>query len=140
MRTLAIDWGAKKSGLAVCDELGLTVRPLATVRGNAENQLRELQEIIHSEEIARIVVGVPLSADGLTGDAANRVLAFIETLKSQVSCPIVTWNERLTSFAADEWMRERGYSFKERQRRSDEIAAAILLEDFLSSALNRPQS
>lgn len=132
-RTLAIDWGQKRTGFAICDELGMTVRPLETVRGPKETVLQRVVELISDYDVQRIVVGVPLGAEGQIREAAERILALVEELKGMVTCPVYTWNERLTSYAADEWMRERGYSARERQQRSDEIAAAILLEDFLAS-------
>lgn len=134
MRVLAIDWGVKRTGLAICDELGLTVRPLTTLHGASRKLIPQIANLVIEHEVEQVVVGLPLGANGGVGDAALRVQAFVDVLKATLTCPVVTWNERLTSYAADEWMKEQGYSSREREQRSDEIAAAILLEDYLSVA------
>ncbi len=136
MRVLAVDWGKKKTGLAVSDELGITVRPLTTLRNlPPAGLIQRIADIVAEDNIQCVVVGLPLAADGSTNDAAERVARFVERLRPALACPVETWNERLTSYAADEWMKERGYSREERDRRSDEVAAAILLEDYLADRL-----
>ena len=78
------------------------------------------------------VVGLPLRMDGTVGDAAERVMRFIRELQHKLQIPIVPYNERLTSREADEILRERGADARERRARSDEIAAAIILQDYLN--------
>jgi putative Holliday junction resolvase len=70
--------------------------------------------------------------DGTAGDAARRVQHFIRELEGKLTIPVVAYDERLTSRAADELLRERGVDATERRARSDEIAAAIILQDYLS--------
>lgn len=138
MRILAVDWGAKRAGLAVCDELGLTVRPLATIHRKPGTSLIDaISAYVADLSVELVVVGVPLRADGSVGDAAARILGFAETLRRQLPCPVDTWNERLTSHAAEEWMRERRIPLKKRSQIIDQIAAAILLEDFLAAMAMR---
>lgn len=136
MRVLALDYGTHAIGAAVCDELQLTVRPLTTIRRKGQSHaavIQRIRELIEESEAALLVVGLPLRLDGTVGDAAERVLRFVADLRSAVTVPIVTQDERLTSHAADEMMREQGLDACARRTRSDEYAAAIILQDYLAS-------
>ncbi len=77
------------------------------------------------------MVGLPLNMDGTRGPAVARVESFIEDLRRNLSVPIVTIDERLTSYEADQMMREMGMNERERRARSDEYAATIMLQDYL---------
>ncbi len=134
MRIMAIDYGSKAIGVAISDELRLTVRPLTTLRRNKQSRnqiISQLQNLIEENEIAKLVVGLPLSLDGSFGDAAERVRIFISELKKTISIPIIEQDERLTSREAEEVMRELGFDLRKRKEKSDEYAAAIILQDYL---------
>ena len=134
MRIMAIDYGSKAIGVAISDELRLTVRPLTTLRRHKQSRnqiIAHLQNLIEEHEIAELVVGLPLSLDGSFGDAAERVMVFIGELKKTISIPIIEQDERLTSREAEEVMRELGFDLRKRKEKSDEYAAAIILQDYL---------
>ncbi len=134
MRIMAIDYGSKAIGVAISDELHLTVRPLTTLRRNKQSRnqiISQLHNLIAENEIAELVVGLPLSLDGSFGDAAERVRVFINELKKTISIPIIEQDERLTSREAEEVMRELGFDQRKRKEKSDEYAAAIILQDYL---------
>ena len=134
MRVMAIDYGAKAIGVAISDELQLTVRPLATIRREKRKYAQVIERIgalITEHEIGTLVVGLPLNMDGTRGPAVERVESFIEDLRRSLSVPIVTIDERLTSYGADQMMREMGMNERERRARSDEYAATIILQDYL---------
>jgi putative holliday junction resolvase len=134
MRVMAIDYGSKAIGVAISDELRLTVRPLTTLRRNKQSRnqiIAQLQNLIQEHEVAELVVGLPLSLDGSFGDAAERVRIFIVELKKIISIPIIEQDERLTSREAEEVMRELGFDMRKRKEKSDEYAAAIILQDYL---------
>jgi putative Holliday junction resolvase len=134
MRIMAIDYGTKAIGVAISDELQLTVRPLTTIRREKRKYpdvLDQLCRLIEENEIATLVVGLPLNMDGSRGDAAKRVERFIGDLRQRTSAPIVEVDERLTSHEADRILREMGASRNERRARSDEYAAMIILQDYL---------
>ncbi len=148
MRVMAIDYGTKAIGLAICDELQLTVRPLTTVRREKQNRkqtLERISELAHEHEIGALVVGLPLRMDGTRGDAAEKVETFIAELQAQLldsmesamAIPIVTIDERLTSYEADQILREMGVSQKERKAKSDEYAAVLILQDYLDGQSRR---
>ncbi|MEY3283878.1 MAG: hypothetical protein RIR86_1891 [Acidobacteriota bacterium] len=138
MRVLAIDYGSNAVGLAICDELQLTTRPLATIRRKSGRRVdlpQEIRRYVEQYEIATLVIGMPLNMDGSRGEAARRVERFIATLRSVVSIPIETIDERLTSREADSRLRAAGLGDRERRAKSDEYAAVIILEDFLAAAM-----
>jgi putative holliday junction resolvase len=134
MRILAIDYGERKIGIAVSDELQMTARPLTTIdRAPKQKSFARIAQFVSDLGIGRVVVGLPLRLDGTAGDAAARVEKFVAELAKHLSCPVVTWDERLTSHEAEERMREIGLGFAERNARIDEFAAMIILEDYLTA-------
>jgi len=135
MRVLAIDFGTKRIGTAISDELGITVRPVETIRRSAlERDLDHLKFLVEDLEAEAVVVGLPLRMDGTIGDAASEALRFADKLRSRLTVDVFTQDERLTSYEAEQMMIERGISRRERRDRSDEYAAMIILEDYLSAA------
>lgn len=134
MRLLAIDYGDKKLGLALSDGLGLTVRPLVTLeRVPKERSFQRIIAIVEEHSVEAVVVGVPLRLDGSAGDAALRVGRFMDELRSRLACPIVGWDEKLTSVEAEERMRLSGLRPAERKEKIDQYAAMVLLEDYINS-------
>lgn len=131
MRIMALDYGTRSIGVAISDELQITVRPLTTLSADAW-LIERIMALVIEYEVGTVVVGLPLRMDGTRGEAAERTEIFVRKLQSQLSIPIVMRDERLTSHAADELLRERGASLRERRARSDEYAAAIILQDYLA--------
>ena len=136
MRVLAIDYGSKAIGVAICDELRMTVRPLTTIRktGQSHEQIIEqLKNLVEENEVVTLIVGLPIRLDGSIGEAAERVKKFIAQLQTVISIPVIAQDERLTSREAEEMMHELGFDMRKRKEKSDEYAAAIILHDYLSS-------
>ncbi len=127
MRILGIDYGEKRIGLAVSDELEMLARGIATVpsRGTARNL----------EEIGRYVreygVGYPLRLDGTRGIQCEKVDAFMEALGSAFSVPIVPWDETLSTKEAEHALRQGGIGRKKRRKMVDRTAAAVILQGYL---------
>jgi putative Holliday junction resolvase len=133
MRALAIDLGTRNIGIAVSDALGLTVRPLETIRRSSdEKDIARIGTLVRDVEAEAVVVGLPLRLDGTMGDAANSAMRFAKKLGAQIDAPVTTQDERLTSYEADQLMSERGFSREKRRARSDEFAAMIILRDYLA--------
>jgi putative Holliday junction resolvase len=133
MRVLAIDLGTKNIGTAVSDALGMTVRPVETIRRSSnESVIARLKFLVEDLEAEAVVVGMPLRMDGTVGDAAAVAMRFIEKLRAQLDVKVFTQDERLTSYEAEQTMIERGLKRSERRARSDEFAAMIILQDYLS--------
>jgi putative Holliday junction resolvase len=133
MRVLAIDLGSKRIGTAVSDALGITVRPVETIRrSNARLDIARLRSLAEELEAEAVVVGLPLKLDGTAGDAAQATMRFVDRLQGEIRVPVFMQDERLTSYEAEEIMIERGLKRQERRARSDQYAAMIILQDYLS--------
>jgi len=137
MRILAIDYGARSIGLAITDELQLIVRPLIAISSKKEG-VERIRSICDEYDVETIVVGLPLRLDGTHGDAADRVTVFISELRGVIGVPIVTQDERLTTRAAEEMLRAQGVPWQKRREKIDAYAAAIILEDYLTSTRPSP--
>ena len=135
MRVLAIDFGTKRIGTAVSDALGISVRPVETIkRSSNERDIARLKALVEELEAEAVVVGLPLKMDGAEGDAARSVKRFARSLQSHLAVEVFTHDERLTSYEAEQIMAERGLSRSERRAQSDALAAMIILRDYLSTA------
>ena len=133
MRVLAVDFGSKRIGTAISDGLGISVRPVETIkRSSLERDISRLKFLVEDLEAEAVVVGLPLRMDGTAGDAAQSAMRFVERLKSKLDVAVFTQDERLTSYEAEQMMIERGFGREQRRARSDEFAAMIILQDYLS--------
>jgi putative Holliday junction resolvase len=135
MRVLAIDLGTKNIGTAISDELGITVRPVETIRRSSNDHvIARLKFLVQDLDAEAVVVGLPLKMDGTIGDAAAAAMRFIEKLSAELEVGVFTQDERLTSYEAEQMMIERGFTRSKRRARSDEFAAMIILQDYLSAS------
>src|SRR5215469_5954178 len=133
MRVLAVDLGTKNIGTAISDELGISVRPLQTLRRSSlSRDIAELKSLVEDLGAQAVVVGLPLRMDGTIGAAAEKALKFVEKLRAEIGVEVYTEDERLTSYEADQIMIAEGLGPRQRRARSDEVAATIILRDFLS--------
>ncbi|MCJ7729127.1 MAG: Holliday junction resolvase RuvX [Sedimentisphaerales bacterium] len=140
MRYLSIDYGAKATGLAVCDPTETIVSPLAVLR-TAKDLIGKILEFTRRENIEAIVLGLPLNMDGSSGGQADIIRAFADELKKHIAIPIFFQDERLTTFAAEEKLAHhpcgglapRKLTRKKKKSRIDAIAAAEILQQFLDS-------
>ena len=131
-RILAIDMGSKRVGLAVSDELCLTVRTLpALPRTPWKRLLSSLAELCEQFDVRSIVLGLPLRLNGTEGDAAQEVRRVARNLQLSLKLPLFFQDERLTSKDAESALRARGFQGGEISDRVDSEAASIILSDFL---------
>src|SRR6266705_7166477 len=116
MRVLAIDLGTKNIGTAISDALGITVRPVETIRRSAdERDIARLKFLVEDLEAEAVVVGLPLRMDGTVGDAATAAMRFTEKLRGRLDVAVFTQDERLTSYEAEQMMIERGFRSDKRR-------------------------
>jgi putative Holliday junction resolvase len=132
MKYLAVDYGVKRTGLAVCDPSQTICSPLA-VLDSTKGLIDKLVEIIKTENIQGVVVGLPLNMDDTEGPQSKLVRQFAERLRKAVDVPIHFQDERLSSFGADEKLGMTNLSRTEKKQRRDALAAADILENFLRS-------
>ncbi len=131
-RVLAVDYGRKRIGLALSDLLGLTAQPLATlVRVNRQNDLRRLREACRTHGVTHIIVGHPLHMTGEAGEMANEAARFAARLEKEIGISVELVDERLTSWEAEQTLAETKSSARRRGKPLDDVAAAVLLRDYL---------
>jgi putative holliday junction resolvase len=130
---LAIDLGAKRVGVAVTDELHITVSALAHIeRRSWKDLLSRVSGIIESYDARALVIGLPLNLDGTKGSAAEEALRIAENFAKSLNVPVFLQDERLTSVAAESELKSRGVATSEIKRLVDSEAAAIILRDFVA--------
>ena len=134
-RILGLDYGTKTVGVAVSDPLLLTAQGVEIIRRKEENKLRKtlarIEELVKEYGASRIVLGLPKNMNNSLGDRAEKSLAFKEMLERRTGLPVVMWDERLTTVAADRTMMEAGIRREHRREYVDEIAAVFILQNYL---------
>jgi putative Holliday junction resolvase len=134
MRILALDHGSKRIGVALSDELKLIAQPLEYISAEPfASFLARLKELLREKEVELILVGLPRNMNGSYGPAALKVQEFVAALRSAVTAPIKTWDERLTSAQANRFLIEGNVRREKRKEKVDKMAAAILLQSYLDS-------
>jgi putative Holliday junction resolvase len=137
-RILAIDLGTVRVGLALSDPLRITGQPMGRLPRRAlRDDLSALIEIIRANDVATVVVGHPLLMSGIRGERALDAEVFVERLRAQVRCPVVLWDERLTTVQAERALIEGNVRRKNRRNVVDSAAAALLLQSWLDAQLAR---
>lgn len=133
MRFLGVDYGTRRIGLAVSDELEWGAYPLVTIERSRRlaHDLAEIARRAAKEEAEGIVVGLPLNADGTRGPAAEAAAAFARALGKHTPLPITLWDEFLTTAEAEAELIAADVSRAKRRRVIDQVAAVHLLESFL---------
>ncbi len=138
-RILGIDYGSVNIGIAVSDELGLTAQALPPIRrSDSQNHIERLRAIVETHRVLRVVVGLPINMDGSVGAKAREVMEFVEALRLSLPVPVVTWDERLTTRAAERTLREQGARRRKRKRMVDTVAAQLILQSYLDSLGEKP--
>jgi putative pre-16S rRNA nuclease len=134
VRTLGVDLGERRIGLALSDEDGIVASPLATVERTGDRAaVREIARVVREREVDEVVLGLPLRLDGTEGPAAAAAQAFAERLRAEIDRPVHLWDERMTTVLAERAMIEGGARRGERKEKIDRVAAALLLQSFLDA-------
>ena len=134
MKSMGVDCGEKRVGLAVTDELGL----LAHARGSVprERAVDEIETLAREEDVAQVVVGLPLNMDGTEGMSARAARGFAEELMGR-GLTVTLFDERLTTAQAQSLLREAGIDSRRAKSRLDGASAQILLQTYADSRKNR---
>ena len=132
MRILALDHGSKRIGVAVSDETKTIAQPLEYIPAEPfADFLARLKELFVEKEVDLVLIGLPRNMDGSYGPAAQKVQTFIAVLKTAITVPIKTWDERLTSAQANRVLIQAKVRRDKRKEKVDKMAAAILLQSYL---------
>jgi putative Holliday junction resolvase len=129
-RILGVDFGRVRIGIAISDELGLLAHPLKTVSSSKE-AMKEIATVVREKDVERVVVGLPRHMDGRMGESAEEALALARKLRELLPCEVVTWDERLTTVAANRALRESGQRTRESRKIVDQVAAQMILQGYL---------
>ncbi len=132
MRTLGVDLGRVRIGLALADDVLRTARPLRVVTRRTEAaDLAAIADAVREYEVDRVVLGLPLNMDGTEGASARFARAFQPKLEAALGVPVELFDERLSSFEAEVRLRDQGFSSKDRRGMVDQEAAAVILQGWL---------
>ncbi len=129
-RILGVDFGRARIGVAVSDELGMLAHPVETIPASREAAKR-VAEIVREKNAERVVIGLPRHMNGTAGESAEEALAFAEKLRGLLPCEVVTWDERLTTVAANRALRDDGQKTKNSRGFVDQVAAQMILQGYL---------
>jgi putative Holliday junction resolvase len=136
MRTIGLDVGTKTIGIAVSDELGWTAQGVETIKRNLddpEKDWEKLATLIKEYTIINVVVGLPKNMNGTIGPSGEACQQLAEEIKRRFELPVVLWDERLTTVAAEKMLIAADMSRKKRKKVIDKIAAIMILQGYLDS-------
>lgn len=135
MRIMGLDFGSKTVGVAISDELLITAQGKEIIRRKEENKLRQtlarIEELIVEYDVQEIVLGLPKNMNNTEGERVELTLDFKEKLERRTGLPVATWDERLTTVAADRAMIEAGIRREDRKEHVDKLAAVFILQGYL---------
>lgn len=137
-RILGIDYGKRFVGVAISDPLNVTALPHSVIERPRPNKQRRLiaalKEICDDNSISCVVVGLPKNLDGSENERCEYTYEFCKLLHKRIDLPIYLWDERLTTIEADNALMEM--NVKDVKAHSDEVAATLILQDFLAAIKN----
>ena len=132
MRIMALDVGDRKIGVAISDAMQLIAQGKPTLRRTTiEADLEHLRNLVTENDVHRIIIGEPLHMDGRPSPQSLKTAKFARKLQKATQIPVVLWDERLSSFAAEEHLVEMGLNWRKRREQVDKMAAMIILQSYL---------
>lgn len=134
MRILGLDYGSKRIGVAVSDELEIIAQGLATItRKNQKNDLDEIAKVIRTYSAEKIIIGYPIKLDGSEGIQCEKVSRFAKLLEAKLRIPVIKWDETLTTKEAEDILIQAHVRREKRKRVVDKIAATLILQGYLDN-------
>ncbi len=130
-RILGVDFGRARIGVAVSDELGMLAHPVETIPAPPRNAAARIAELVREKNVERVVVGLPRHMSGILGESAAEALAFADKLRSLLPCEVVTWDERLSTVAANRALQTGGKKTRNSRSYVDQVAAQMILQGYL---------
>ena len=132
MRILGLDVGSVRIGVAMSDLLGITAQPVRVVQcSSLEADLDAIRQIVNNTGATKIIVGLPLNKEGQPGPQAEKVLAFVQSLRKKLGIEIETVDERFTTAMAERMLIAADVSRKKRKQVIDRVAAQQILQTYL---------
>jgi len=141
MRIVALDVGDVLIGVAISDPSEIIAQGLETIRRvGVKKDIETITDLVDQHEVGEIVVGLPKMMSGEIGIQAQKVLDFVEPLRSAVDIPVTMWDERLTTVTANRSLIEANVRRKKRKKVVDKVAAVIILQGYLDSRSSQRQT
>lgn len=138
MVIISVDYGDKRTGIAICDKLEMLASPVCVItEWNQEVLAKRIVEIANEKKAEQIVVGLPKNMDGSMGFRSEACQALGTLIQSLTEIPVVYWDERLTTVSAHRILSENNVRGKKRKNVVDAVAADIILQDYIDSRKNR---
>lgn len=136
-RVLGLDVGARRIGVALSDASAFLSSPLTTIRAiPRERAIAEIVRLARENEVVEVVVGLPLTLRGEIGPQAELIHAFVREITPALNLPVALFDERLTTVAAEQMLRDLGVKPEKRKQQIDQVAASIILQDYLDHTRN----
>ena len=137
MRILGLDFGTKTTGVAVSDPMGWTAQGLEIIRRQEDEHLKatlnRIAQLCEEYKVEKIVLGLPKNMNNTLGERGEKTLLFKEKLENRLRIPVETWDERLSTVAAENVLLEADMSRKKRKNVIDKLAATIILQNYLDA-------
>lgn len=136
-RLVALDVGDATIGVAASDELNITANPVVTIRrsNSIKADLRAVVELLAELEACGVVIGLPLNQEGEEGPQAAKVREFSGRLAKRITIPIEMWDERFSTYEAEQVLIETNISRAKRREIIDKMAAAVILQSYMDNKL-----
>jgi putative Holliday junction resolvase len=132
-KALGIDLGDARIGVAASDDLGMLAHPLETIPAAKDDPIARILELAAIRGVDAIVVGMPRNMDGTYGPAATKAKEFMEKIRERTPLRIVSWDERLTTVAAQRSLQEAGRNTRSQKSIIDQVAAQMILQGWLDA-------
>ncbi len=133
-RVLAVDYGEKRIGIAISDELQITASPLATLlRSSDDEAIAQIVQLAQRYRVEKIVIGLPVRTDAKQGEMEQRVRSFAQKLQRKTKLAVVLFDERFTTRIAEQVLLEADLSRRKRKQVRDKLAAVVLLQSYLEA-------
>jgi putative Holliday junction resolvase len=138
MRILGLDYGSKRIGVAICDELGITAYGVTTiVRQNRKQTLNALEALIRHYGVEKIVIGYPIRLNGTMGTLCEEIDQFSKILNAMFLLPVIKWDETLTTKEAEDILFQAKVRRKKKKQVVDQLAATLILKEYLANCNKR---
>jgi putative Holliday junction resolvase len=141
MRILGLDYGEKRIGVALCDELGLIAQAVTTIiRKSWQRDMGAIAALVTTYGVETIVIGYPLRLDGTEGIQCAKVTRFANRLQTALGVPVIRWDETLSTKEAEEILVQSGINPKKRKEFVDRVAASLILQSYLDAQSKEKKS
>jgi putative Holliday junction resolvase len=138
---MGLDYGSVTVGVAISDSMLLTAQPVEVIKRKSENKLRRtlarIEELAAEYEVGKVILGFPKNMNNTEGERVERTREFMDKLIARTGLEVVLWDERLSTVAAMDVLKEGGVHVEDRKKYVDKIAASLILQGYLDSIQNK---